>query len=101
MALATSSLKFGSDVTSPRSTNPSFSIFNKPLETSVAISSSGSGEAATSSAKAKVVPSTLLELSPTELLNFSMSLSTLDTKLGSAIIFFKCSLAFHHPAISK
>ncbi|KAG8502038.1 hypothetical protein CXB51_001981 [Gossypium anomalum] len=71
--------------------NLSFSIFNKPLETSVAISSSDSGEAATSSAKAEIIPSTLSESSPTQLLNFSMSVSTLDTKLGSVILFFKCS----------
>ncbi|TYI95634.1 hypothetical protein E1A91_D01G011000v1 [Gossypium mustelinum] len=47
-----------------------------------------SGDAASSSAKAKVVPSTLSESSTTELLNFSTSF---DLKVGSAIILLKCS----------
>ncbi|KAK8311998.1 hypothetical protein V6Z11_D01G009200 [Gossypium hirsutum] len=47
-----------------------------------------SGDAASSSAKAEVVPSTLSESSATELLNFSTSF---DLKVGFAIIFLKCS----------
>ncbi|TYI41315.1 hypothetical protein ES332_A01G011300v1 [Gossypium tomentosum] len=46
------------------------------------------GDAASSSAKAEVVPSTLSESSPTELLNFSTSF---DLKAGSVIILLKCS----------
>nr|KJB12305.1 hypothetical protein B456_002G010800 [Gossypium raimondii] len=47
-----------------------------------------SGDAASSSAKAKVIPSTLSESSATELLNFSTSF---DLKVGSSIILLKCS----------
>ncbi|TYJ47731.1 hypothetical protein E1A91_A01G010200v1, partial [Gossypium mustelinum] len=47
-----------------------------------------SGEAATSSTKVEVVPSTLSESSPTELLNFSTSF---DLEAGSVIILLKCS----------